>query len=98
MALYSVKLEHSDVEIMAHPPEECEGRNSCSLHNRTVHSMRAMTQVWRNDTGLVERICEHGIGHFDPDQMEYLISVHGKKDAMLMALHSCDGCCGSLPK
>jgi hypothetical protein len=91
----AAKLEHSDVEVMAHPPEKCAGQGACPLHHRTVHSMRAMTQVWRNDTGLIERICEHGVGHFDPDQWEYLMESRGAIEAKVLAAHSCDGCCGS---
>lgn len=38
-------------------------------------------QHWRGDRHLMERICPHGVGHPDPDD----INPDG--------VHGCDGCC-----
>lgn len=43
----------------------------------------------RRATGLVEHICEHGIGHPAYGSVDWL-EKHGHKD---MGVHGCDGCC-----
>lgn len=91
-ALEPAQLEHSDVELMAHPASSCAGQWACPLHNRSVHPMRAMTQMWREDRGLIERVCEHGCAHPDPDQYEFWLVTMGKKKADAEMSHSCDGC------
>lgn len=52
--------------------------------------MRDWPQFWRDDRGLMERICSHGIGHPDPDDLAYKIRTGGD-DAE--GVHGCDGCC-----
>ena len=42
---------------------------------------------------MFERICEHGIGHPDPDQVSYW-QRWGKE---ALAIHGCDGCCRPEP-
>lgn len=82
----SAVLEHTDIVIhKTHLPQEC-AKEFCTIHNRSNHSMRAFPQYWREDLGIMERTCEHGVGHPDPD--EFMIS----KDIYL-AVHGCDGCC-----
>jgi hypothetical protein len=44
-----------------------------------------MPQLWRSDRGLMERLCEHGVGHPDPDEIN--LGLGGR------AVHGCDGCC-----
>jgi hypothetical protein len=39
-----------------------------------------------------ERICPHGIGHPDPDDMAYWKSI-GEES---MGVHGCDGCCAGI--
>ena len=46
----------------------------------------------RRETGLIEHICKHGIGHPDPDSLAWLKN-RGSKDG---GIHGCDGCC--IPK
>jgi hypothetical protein len=48
-----------------------------------MHHMRDWPLIWRNDRGIFERKCPHGIGHPDPDQGGPNFS----------AVHGCDGCC-----
>ena len=36
-----------------------------------------------------ERICEHGVGHPDPDSLEFFRSI----GVTSMGIHGCDGCC-----
>lgn len=75
------QLEHTDVHIMAHPVGQCVGKY-CTIHNRSDHSMRSFPQSWRGDQGFMERVCPHGVGHPDPDEITYEWLIHG-----------CDGCC-----
>ena len=74
-------LEHSTQVVSGHPEGTCEGRR-CPLHRRTDHHMRAFPQLWRDDAKIMERICPHGCGHPDPDDIGADHYVHG-----------CDGCC-----
>lgn len=53
--------------------------------------MKTWPQNWREDKGVMERICPHGVGHPDPDDAAYLI----KMDRAYLTIHGCDGCCQS---
>lgn len=75
------QLENSDVVIVAHSGKTCAG-DQCPIHRKTTHRMRSFPQNWRGDRGIMERICPHGIGHPDPDDVMNTNTVHG-----------CDGCC-----
>lgn len=64
----------------------------CAIHNPSVHPLDKARMIVRSDAfkyGLIERICEHGIGHSDPDSVAFYDSV-GEKG---MGVHGCDGCC-----
>ena len=76
------KLEHTKERIRCHKRESCVG-GVCCIHKRTDHAMRSWPQHWRDDRGIMERICPHGVGHPDPDDSLGAGGVHG-----------CDGCCG----
>lgn len=71
-----------------HPSTACEGR-PCVIHAPTDHHMSTWPLAWRNDRGIFERDCPHGIGHPDPDQFAYWAEM-GWKHA---GVHGCDGCC-----
>jgi hypothetical protein len=71
-----------------HPPEVCAGRY-CVIHNPGPHHMREWPTCWRPDRGIMERICEHGVGHPDPDDQAFLISQGRTHEGV----HGCDGCC-----
>lgn len=86
-----VKLENSPIIIYnVHDSFACRGRY-CTIHNRSNHPMRHLPQLWRNDKGIMERVCEHGIGHPDPD--EYMLAVDDS-----FSLHGCDGCCQGIDR
>lgn len=75
------QLEHSEVVLTCHEPDKCAG-SSCTLHARSNHTMRSFPQHWRSDWGgFMERICPHGCGHPDPDELHIEMT------------HGCDGCC-----
>ena len=80
-----ITLEHTDkfFRIM-HTQSTCMGEY-CTIHNRSNHSMRSFSQSWRGDKALMERICTHGVGHPDPDEINLNINSRG--------VHACDGCC-----
>lgn len=81
------QLEHSDKWLTnVHPSTSCAGAY-CTIHNRSDHPMRAFPQHWRDDRGIMERICPHGVGHPDPDSPFAPLSVEW--------IHGCDGCCSA---
>lgn len=82
-----VQLEGSGEIIYTHPNYACKG-SSCTIHNKTMHKMRHYPQHWRVDRAIMERICEHGVGHPDPDEYK----INGP-NGEYQAVHGCDGCC-----
>lgn len=88
-----------EAKIVIHNEEDCEGR-PCVFHNPSDHplneaptNIRFDRPVWvggKPVAYLTERICEHGIGHPDPDSMDYLLSIGASKAE---EVHGCDGCC-----
>lgn len=51
--------------------------------------MRDWPMNWRDDTGVMERICPCGVGHPDPDAAAYNRKIgHAYKN-----VHGCCGCC-----
>lgn len=76
----------ADMHILrVHPKAVCAG-DWCTIHNPSPHHMREFRQLWRADRRIMERICPHGIGHPDPDDM----AIRTGKDR---GVHGCDGCC-----
>ena len=57
-----------------HPESACAGR-ACCLHNPSEHPLRSAPLNWRGDRRMMERICEHGISHDDPDDLAYRRSI-----------------------
>lgn len=71
--------------LHTHPPERCAGR-PCCIHHPSAHPLRDRPLVWRPDMGIMERVCPHGIGHPDPDDIMV-------RRFRIPGAHSCDGCC-----
>lgn len=69
--------------------EDCQ-ENGCVLHNPsdTIQNRENWPYSWRTDRGIMERICEHGIGHPDTDSARFL-RRNGKG---YENIHGCDGC------
>lgn len=78
--------------VHCHIPSLCKGQ-SCSVHNPSDHHMKSWRQHWRVDRNFMERICEHGIGHPDPDHMSFLKTQLSKESYECEGVHGCDGCC-----
>lgn len=74
--------------VNVHGADRCAGRH-CVVHNPSDHHMRTWPLNWRDDRGMMERVCPHFIGHPDPDDMAYHREVV-RKD---LGVHGCDGCC-----
>jgi hypothetical protein len=70
--------------LTVHGPKSCRGEH-CVIHAPSNHNMRNFRTHWREDRGIMERICPHGVGHPDPDG----IAVTEGDDGT----HGCDGCC-----
>jgi hypothetical protein len=83
---------HQGVAVLenVHPASACEGE-SCVVHNPSKHHMRSWPLVWRDDKGVMERTCPHGVGHPDPDDAGFLIRT-GREH---LTIHGCDLCCGA---
>lgn len=78
--------------LYTHTMEECVG-HKCSVHNRSNHHMRDWPQNWRSDRGIMELLCEHGVGHPDPDEIAFKKRILGEEEAYYIGIHGCDGCC-----
>lgn len=68
--------------VSHHVREVCQA--PCPIHAPSQHGMVDWPLYWRSDFGMFERLCPHGIGHWDPDSLAFT-GVH--------AIHGCDGCC-----
>ena len=75
---------------LIHDPWICKGER-CIWHNPTDHSMRHLPFILR-ETGLVERLCPCGVGHPDPDSVDWLTRTTGQQS---WGIHGCcsKGCC-----
>lgn len=85
-----VALANGEV-LRIHGKGDCDG-TPCPFHAPTKHHMVTWAMQWRGDAGMVERLCEHGIGHPDPDSIAFLETRYMGK---FVGVHSCDGCCAS---
>jgi hypothetical protein len=78
--------------VAVHSPVACMER-FCAIHNRpSNHPLRDAPLNWRDDRGILERICSHGVGHPDWDSAVYLRSIGQDYENV----HGCDGCCTEL--
>lgn len=75
-------------KLTVHSLEDCRGP-VCPIHKPTPHHMRDWKMIWRGDRQIFERVCEHGIGHPDPDDQEAKLFIQGFMDGV----HGCDFCC-----
>ena len=74
------------------PSDECM-KYGCPIHKPSDHHMKDWPTHWREDRGIMERLCEHDVGHPDPDQVAYMKRHHGVEEATMESMHGCDGCC-----
>lgn len=74
--------------LRTHAKAACDGE-FCCIHNPSKHPLSDGLLWWRSDRGLMERICVHGIGHPDPDDLAFKRRTGRYADGA----HGCDGCC-----
>lgn len=84
--------------ILVHDFEQCDSARKgapqgCCVHGPSKHHMVDWPTHWRDDRKLMERICPHGIGHPDPDDIAFKRRHYGDEVAHTEAVHGCDGCC-----
>jgi len=85
-------LNENSYVLRVHTGDKCEGR-PCVIHSPSDHSMRSLPLIWRWDRGIFERLCTHGLGHCDPDQIPYWFEQGGQARVDSEMIHGCDGCC-----
>lgn len=81
---HDIYITGTGQRLRVHKKSECSGQ--CPIHNPSDHHMKDWPTNWRGDKGIMERICPHGIGHPDPDDINVKKHKH-------LAIHGCDGCC-----
>lgn len=86
--LSAFPLEHYTTgmgqRLLVHAKTACDGW--CPIHAPTVHHMAAWPTAWNSGRKFMERVCEHGVHHPDPDDL--LI-----RTIPSAVIHKCDGCC-----
>jgi hypothetical protein len=95
--------------VFVHPEARCAGQ-PCCIHAPSGHPMASWPQRWDDTRRIVERVCEHNVGHPDPDDLQHRAGLvgHGAPNAYceqcvtstgVCADHDrhtgCDGCCGT---
>lgn len=83
-------------KLNVHEKKDCRGEH-CVIHNPSDHHMKDYPTNWRPDRYLMERICPHGVGHPDPDDIKFKMDNYmgGRFPEHIIAstIHGCDGCC-----
>lgn len=77
-------------KVNVHEKGDCKGKYCC-IHNPSDHHMRSWPTHWRDDRKIMERICPCGVGHPDPDDVQYQLSVG--VSLLAATTHGCCGCC-----
>ena len=54
---------------------------------------RDFTRILRRETGLMEFVCKHGVGHPAKDSARVIAKRYGHEDWVWQS-HGCCGCCG----
>jgi len=81
--------------VNVHDRALCAGY-PCCVHNPTETAVTyGWRQHWRSDRQLMERLCRHGVGHPDPDHLDYVRRSRGDDEAWAESVHGCDGCCAA---
>ncbi len=93
-ARHDVIFTLDGVALRTHPEKYCAGQ-ICCIHNPSDHPLRDAALNWRDDRHLMERICSHGIGHPDPDDLAHKRRMMPSDvyDNYAFGIHGCDGCC-----
>lgn len=85
---------NEELDLWVHAAGTCLGSNCC-IHNPSDHPLKDAPKNWRSDRGLMERICEHGVGHPDPDDLAYhrFVEANSDYDEDESSWRGVHGCC-----
>lgn len=90
---FGTQLPDGPFALKVHSPAQCAGQERCLVHNPTLHHMSTWPLNWRGDKGVMERICPHGVGHDDPDDVWFHLQRATPSARAYVGSHGCDGCC-----
>ncbi len=82
----------TDEVWIVHAFDVCRQDQFCAIHRPSHHGMRAWPMHLR-ETGLIERVCSHGVGHPDPDSARYFNERGPVGSRGTWTIHGCCGCC-----
>lgn len=82
--------------IRHHARKNCSTDLYCPFHDPSMHVMADWPMSLR-ETGLIERICPHGVGHPDPDSAAFIATGYGHP-VQTWLTHGCDGCCTAVTR
>lgn len=84
-------LETTDGGVLrnVHPESVDCYKFGCVMHSPSATHMVDWPLNWREDRGIMERICEHGTGHPDLDSADWLTRL----GQGFQNIHGCCGCC-----
>lgn len=85
--------------IWHHRAQDCsalrDGESFCPFHRPSLHPM-IEEPMYLRETGLIERMCRHGVGHPDPDSADFQDRRRGHEPGTWNT-HGCDGYCQLAP-
>ena len=83
-----------DYILRTHAASNACWENGCVIHNPSKNAMSDFPLNWREDRGIMERICPHGVGHPDFDSAAYF----DRNGMSHMNVHGCCsyGCCAEI--
>jgi hypothetical protein len=97
---YEILTQASGRKLFVHPRSECKGGH-CPIHRPSFHPLMSAPMLWRSDRWVpfMERICDHGVGHPDPDDLAYkrVTMDPDRYENEALDVHGCDGCCANWP-
>lgn len=83
-----------------HRKRDCQDAPVCAVHRPSKGNTMAKWPfvVRLEKLGIMERQCPHGVGHTDPDSLQWAHRVYdtrmGRANVSALGIHGCDGCCG----
>lgn len=79
------------VTLRTHPRHDC-ARQWCVIHNPNP-AWDFGPLFWRSDRAIMERICQHGVGHPAREEWDRWVEWYDITRARTEWSHGCDGCC-----
>lgn len=79
---------HDGRPLRVHTEDACLAP-PCPIHAPSDHRMASWPQDWSSDERRLERVCQHGVGHPDPDDLRVRLAADGREH------DGCDGCCSA---